>query len=179
MPDGAATPPVVVGAVRRPVGLRGEVAVEPTGDDPGRFAPGSWLMLEGDREERRLRIRASRPMRGGLALQFEGIEDRDQAEALRGKLLFVPAEQLPPLPEGVYYRYQLEGLEVEDSEGTVLGRIESILETGSNDVYCVRSAESEILIPAIRAFVESVDLKARRMRLSVPRSALGEDENPI
>ncbi|MDM7916757.1 MAG: ribosome maturation factor RimM [Candidatus Eisenbacteria bacterium] len=170
--------PVVVGKVRKPVGLRGEVTVEPTGDDPERFTPGAWLSIEGERE-RRYRIRSRRPVRGGVALQLEGIDDRDQAERLRGKLLYVRPEDLPALPEGVYYRYQLEGLQVVDAEGEVLGRVESILQTGANDVYCVRAEENEILIPAVREFVESVDLETGRIRLRVPRSALGEDENPI
>lgn len=170
---------VLVGWVRKPVGLRGEVVVEPTGDDPTRFSPGRRLFVDGV-PLRKLLIVASRPARKrAIAVRFEGVETIEAAETLRDKRLYVEPEDLPPLPPGVYYNYQIEGLEVLDSEGVPLGRVESILETGSNDVYCVGKGQEEILIPAVPDYVASVDLEAGRIRLSVPRSALGESDPPV
>ncbi len=170
---------VLVGWVRRPVGLRGEVVVQPTGDDPGRFRPGERVFIEGD-PYRELKIQRSRPgPKRGIGILFQEVTTVAEAEELRGKNLVVRPEDLPPLPPGVYYHYQLLGLEVVDTEGVVLGRVESILETGSNDVYCVGKGEKEALIPAVRDFVERVDLTAKRILLAVPRSKLGENEPPI
>jgi 16S rRNA processing protein RimM len=170
---------VVVGRVRRPVGLRGEVIVEPTGDDPSRFVPGAVLRVGSDGDVERI-LRSSRPYQGGLfVLQFDGIESLEQADALRGALLSVRAVELPALPEGVYYHYQLEGLDVFDAAGKFLGRLESILPTGSNDVYCVGTGTEEVLIPAIREYVAAIDLKAGRITLAVTRDFLGGNEPPV
>jgi 16S rRNA processing protein RimM len=170
---------VLVGWVRRPVGLRGEVIVEPTGDDPDRFAAGRRLLLEGGRPEE-IVVRASRPAKKRtLAISFEGIDSIEAAEALRERRLFVRPEDLPPLPAGEYYYYQLMGLEVIDATGSVLGRVEDVIETGSNDVYCVGKGAEEILIPAVRDYVARVDLAAGRIFLAVPRSALGVNDPPV
>jgi 16S rRNA processing protein RimM len=170
---------VLVGRIRRPVGLRGEVLVEPTGDDPDRFAAGRRLFLEGE-PTAEVVVRASRPSKKrALAVFFEGIETIEEAEALRGRRLYVRPEDLPPLPPGRYYYYQLFGLEVVDAAGVVLGRVEAILETGSNDVYCVGKGREEILIPAVPDFVAKVDLATKRILLAVPRSALGGEDPPV
>jgi 16S rRNA processing protein RimM len=169
---------VPVGTIRRPVGLKGEVVVGPTGDDLDRFAPGrSVVTLTEPRRE--MRIVRSRAYGNGVALFLEGIESIEQAEGLRGVELAVAAESLPSLPEGTYYHFQVMGLTVVDSTGAVLGRIESIMQTGSNDVYCVRQGSEEILIPGVKDFVDRVDLTSGRMWLKVPRASLGEDEDPI
>jgi 16S rRNA processing protein RimM len=128
---------------------------------------------------REVRIIRSRPYGSGVALFLEGIESIEQAEGLRGIELAVTVESLPRLPEGSYYHYQVIGLTVVDTGGAVLGRIESILQTGSNDVYCVRQGPEEILIPAVKDFVERVDLESGRLWLKVPRASLGESEDPI
>lgn len=179
MPDRAESPRLIqVGTIRRPVGLKGELVVGPTGDDPDRFAPGSRLLLCME-PARELRIVRSRPYGNGVALFLEGIDSIEEAETLRGVDLAIAVESLPSLPEGTYYHFQVMGLTVVDATGAVLGRIESIMQTGSNDVYCVRQGPEEILIPAVKDFVERVDLESGRLWLKVPRSSLGESEDPI
>ena len=170
---------VLVGRIRRSVGLQGEVVIEPTGDDPERFAPGRRLLLEGE-EPAELVVHSSRRARRlEIAVRFAGIDSVGAAETLKGRRIYVRPEDLPPLPPGIYYHYQLLGLTVVDAAGVVLGCVESILETGSNDVYCVGKAEEEILIPAVRDYVAKVDLAAGKILLAVPRSALGENDPPV
>ncbi len=168
---------VQVGRVARPVGIRGEVVVEPYGDDPRRFATGVRLFVQAT-PLRELKVRGSRAYAGRCAVLFEGIDSRDAAEDLRNEVLVVPEEDLPKLPSGVYYHYQVLGLSVVDADGVDLGRIGSILETGSNDVYCVGEGEKEILIPAVRDYIGRIDLESGRLFLTVPRRALGE-EDPV
>jgi 16S rRNA processing protein RimM len=112
-------------------------------------------------------------------LHFKDVDTVEQADELRGSLLAIPAAELPPLPEGVFYHYQLEGLEVVDAAGVSLGRLHSILQTGSNDVYCVGTGAEEVLIPAIREYVAMIDLAARRITLEVNRDRLGGTEPPV
>lgn len=170
---------VYVGRIRRPVGLKGEVAVEPSGDDPERFAAGKRILIEGDPEEERI-VERSRPAgKGGIAVQFRGIGTVEAAEEFRGRSLYVRPEDLPDLPVGAHYHFELIGLEVVDAQGESLGCVTAILETGSNDVYCVATEGEEILVPAIPGYVKEIDLRAGRIRLAVSRRALGIDEPPV
>ncbi|WP_339799784.1 ribosome maturation factor RimM [uncultured Marinobacter sp.] len=105
----------------------------------------------------------------GIVVQLEGISDRDQALLYSGAEIHVPTEELPVLPEGEYYWYQLEGLQVETVEGECLGVVHHLIETGANDVLVVRSTEASIdqrerLVPYLpEQVVQKVDLAAGRM----------------
>ena len=109
-----------------------------------------------------------RPQGRAAVLFLAGITHRSQAEALAGCDLFIDKAMLPALAEGTYYWADLIGLEVVSVDGRRLGRLESIFETGSNDVYVVKRTNKEILVPALKSVVKAVDLKARRMEVDLP-----------
>jgi len=150
---------VAVGFVRAPRGVLGELSVEPMTDFAERFQPGAAVWAAGVSYT----VAGARPHRDALLVQLEGIESRGQAEPLRGLLLEVPDVTLTPLEQGRYYRFQIVGMDVVDTEGAPLGQIQEVLETGANDVYIVHDAESELLIPAIDSVVQDVDIDANRM----------------
>ncbi|MGB2939789.1 MAG: ribosome maturation factor RimM [Candidatus Dormiibacterota bacterium] len=163
------TPTLVrVAFVRRAVGLRGEVEVEPLTDDEARFRPG--LTVHAGR--RKLTIEAARPTPRGLLLRLAGVADRDAAEALRGEYLEVDSADVAELPEGSYYHWQLVGLEVETTDGRKLGRLVDVQPYPANDVYVVKDGGAEVLVPAIREVVREVDLDRGRMIVELP----SEDE---
>lgn len=101
-------------------------------------------------------------------LGLKGVADRSQAEALIGCDVFLDKAALPKLENGVYYWDDLIGIEVVSSDGVPLGRIESIFQTGSNDVYVIKQGDRELLLPALRSVIKSIDLGARRMEVEVP-----------
>jgi 16S rRNA processing protein RimM len=101
-------------------------------------------------------------------LSLKGITSRTQAEALAGCDLFIDKSTLPELEEGTYYWSDLIGLDVYSIGGAYVGRIESIFETGSNDVYVVKHMGKELLIPALKSVVIAIDLQARRMEVDLP-----------
>ncbi|MFQ5861321.1 MAG: ribosome maturation factor RimM, partial [Dehalococcoidia bacterium] len=138
---------MVVGRVGRPQGVRGELRVQVLSDSPQRFAVGGVLFIQG----RPYRIERSFPHQEGRVVKLEGIESRNEAEKLRGQLLEVPEEAVPPLPQGQYYHYQILGMRVVTQEGEELGKVADILSTGSNDVYVVREEGGwgELLGPAL------------------------------
>ena len=150
---------VAVGLIVAPWGVRGDVKVEPLTDFPDRFRPGAPLWLQGQR----VSVQRSRSSRGYVYLALEGVSTRQDAEALRQRLLEVPEAELKPLRQGQYYHFQLVGLEVFTTNGRGLGRVEEILSTGANDVFIVRGPAGEILLPAIDDVVREVDLEGRRM----------------
>ena len=156
---------IIVGRIAAPRGRSGELLVEVTSDHPGRFSPGGTVYLD-DHPHRILR--SAELGKGKLSLALEGIVNRDDAERLRQCYLTVPEDQVPPLPEGQYYYFQITDLRVSTQEGEYLGCISQILPTGSNDVYVVSKEGKELLIPALDDVIKEVDVKRGTMTVDLP-----------
>ncbi len=176
---GSGSPPVgepvylVVGRLRRPHGVRGEILMEVLTDFPERLKRGKQVFIGDDRLPHT--IAARRRHNDGLLLTFEGFTDRDQAAKLRNQDVFVLADSLPELPEGEYYHHQLIGLNVVADTGQLLGTLVEIIETGANDVYAVRDENGrELLLPAIPPVVLDVDLDSATMRVHLLEGLLDE-----
>lgn len=106
-----------------------------------------------------------------ILLRIQGVTNRDQAEGLRGALLSVPTQSLPPLPEGEYYWHQLVGLEVREFEtGRVLGQLTQVIRSGAHhDLFEVdRSPQKPLLIPALKHMVHGVDIEGGVMEVVLP-----------
>ncbi len=139
-------------------GLAGAFRVEPLTDVRERLSVGQELYLEGEAASRR--VTASEPRGRRPVIYLEGIGDREAAAALQGRYLEVEA---PPLPEGVYYWHQLVGLRVTDEAGAELGEVVEVFRVGENEVYRVEGPDGEILLPALRDVVRSIDPAAGSM----------------
>lgn len=100
----------------------------------------------------------------GLVAKLAGIDDRDQAFALRGREVAVNREELPEAAENEYYWNDLIGLTVVNREGVELGKVAGLMETGSHDVLVVKG-EREHLIPFADKYVTQVDLPGRRIEV--------------
>ncbi|GHA07704.1 ribosome maturation factor RimM [Arenicella chitinivorans] len=123
-----------------------------------------------------IEIRQCREQGQGIVAQLEGITDRDQAMSLNGYKIFVHQRDLPELPAGEFYWHQLVGLQVRNSDGDI-GAIDSILETGANDVLVCKNSQSgqpDVLIPYIDQVVLGVDLDAGTMTVDWDPSYLLE-----
>ncbi|MEJ5358699.1 MAG: ribosome maturation factor RimM [Desulfobacterales bacterium] len=150
-------------------GIRGGLKFLSYAESPDVFTAGRRVRLRDARgADAPFTLRETRLRRGGLVLYLEGVEDRTAAEGLVGRDLLVDRAELPPLPEGAYYWEDLIGLSVFEADGRLLGRLVSILPTGSNDVYVVRDARREILVPALAAVIREVDLVSGRMVVALP-----------
>ena len=157
-----------MGRVLGPWSLRGDVKVQPLTDFPERFAAGGRVWTGGVSYV----IERCRWQRGHVFLKLADIDSATAAEALRYRLLEVPEGELRPLGEGEYYHFQILGLEVRTTAGEVLGRVEQIISTGSNDVFVVRGPRGEVLIPAVDDVVKSVDPAAGRIEVEVVEGLL-------
>jgi 16S rRNA processing protein RimM len=154
-------PTVVVGKVTKAHGLHGEVVVLVFSDNPERFEPGSSMFFEDGRE---VRVRGSRPNGGRLLVAFEGVADRNAADALRGLTLVVPRSSLPDLPEGEFWPHQLEGCVVVTKSGRTLGVITDVVANPANDLWvAVDESGAETMVPAIREVILDVDVEAGRV----------------
>jgi 16S rRNA processing protein RimM len=155
--------PVTVGRIVAPHGIRGEVKVEPLSDFPQRFEAGSVLWLR----DSPCTVERGRWQGRTVILKLEGVETRNEAEALRGKELTVP-EAIELNDDGVYYLHDIVGLQVEDQGGAALGSLAEVLSTGATDVYVVRGDRGELLLPALDDVILDIDLTNRRIVVEVP-----------
>jgi 16S rRNA processing protein RimM len=152
---------LAVARVRRPFGVRGQLLLESLTEFPQRLLQAETVYL--GEEHRRETVAAVRQHVQDYVIALEGIADRDLAEQLRGQILYMRFDDLPPLPSGTFYLHQVEGLSVVTESGELLGTIREILKTGANDVYVVRGEKGEILLPAIPQVVVAVHLDAGTM----------------
>jgi 16S rRNA processing protein RimM len=152
-------PAIVVGAITKAHGLKGEVVVLNRSDNPDRWSPGNTVFLGA----RQLEITASRPHGARLLVSFRGVTDRNTADELRGELT-VRADQLPELAAGEYWPHQLEGCDVVTDAGRKLGHITDVIPNPANDLWvAVDDAGTETLIPALEDVLLEVDVHARRI----------------
>jgi len=140
-----------VGRVGRPHGVRGEVTVLPSGDDPGDFARGRSLRA-GDRE---LEVLSARPYRDrGLLVAFVGVTDRNAAEELRGAVLTREAGRRRSLVEGEFWSSSLIDLQAVTPDGTVLGRVSGVLVGEFQDRLVVTTPSgAEVQVPFVEGMV--------------------------
>ena len=155
---------LAVGRVVRPHGVRGGLVAEPISEALLNLEAGAVVLLGENRSPmvfQELRRHGQRWL-----LWLDGIESREQAEALRGAEIALPLSAVPPLPEGTYYWWQILGMRVVSDEGQELGQVDEILETGANDVYVVRDASgAELLVPAIESVILGVNLEIGEIKV--------------
>src|SRR4030042_372976 len=153
------SPYVATGRIIKPYTVLGWVNIQSLSTNPLRFDAGNSFILEGNERGDRLLLEETKGHGGGLIGKFRGIDDRDSAAKLSGKLLLVRPEELGESPEDAFWEHQLLGLTVETTEGRRLGEVTEVIETGANDVLLV-SGEAEYLIPMIEDAIQRVDLEA-------------------
>ncbi len=160
---------VAIGRVLRPHGLRGELRLQVLTDFPERFEDTEEVWLVPPQGPARIHtVEGVRYHTKVLLLKVSGIDDPETAAGFRGWLVSVPQSELVELEPDEYWHFQLEGLEVRDEAGNVLGRLVEVLSTPGHDLYTVRGADSETLIPAVAEYVRSVNLDTGVMVVRPP-----------
>ena len=164
---------VLIGEIVGVHGTQGTHKVRLYSESLSVFYPGRAVLIrESSGREAVLEINWVKPHTRIALLSFKGITDRNQAAALIGSELFIPREELPEPDEDAYYWIDLIGIEVYTTKGEYLGRLESIIETGSNDVYVVKDEKAEVLIPALASVVLNIDLESKRMLVDLPEGLI-------
>ena len=160
---------LLVGFVRRPHGLAGEVSVEILTDFPERFAAGAVIAWRRGEESRELRVASARPHGRRLLVAFEGVGDADAARALQDGELSIPAGQATPPPEGFFYSHEIAGWTVVDGAGRRLGVAARLERSPASPLLAVsREDGTEALVPFVEDIVVRVDREARTIVLDPP-----------
>ena len=163
------SPLLAIGKVVGAHGIRGDVRIHFYAGPDRSISPETRRTISSPGEiERHVVVRDARPHKGLIRVSFNNVDSRTDAEALTGAEVVVRRDELPDLEDDTYYWVDLIGLEVVTTDRRHLGRIESILPTGSNDVYVVRGHGKETMVPALASVVLEVDLENRIMRVDLP-----------
>ena len=153
---------VAVGMIVKAFGIKGHVVVQPMTDMPGRYARLKSVWMGPDSGQvTRVGVECAVIEARGVRLKFEGIDDRNAAETLRGKLLFVDESEKISLPKGRFFVHDILGMRVHDESGNELGTVSDVLRYPANDLYVVRGGGRDIMIPAVREFVRVIDVRTR------------------
>jgi len=166
MKDIDASPMVVMGKVVGAQGIQGWVKVQTFTEYLDSLLDYNTWYVGNEQEWRPLEVLEAN-VHGGRVLiaKLQGIPDRTAAEKYKGLLIAVPRAELPEKEEGEYYWSDLIGLTVENLEGVNFGTVDSLLETGANDVLVVKGESGEKLIPFIDSVIKQVSLKDKTIRV--------------
>jgi len=152
-------------------GINGNLKLYPYVESLSIFKSGHKILLrypDGKRENHV--IKGGKLYKNTFRLALKGIDNRNDAEKLIGTVAFIEKAKLPDLEEDEHYWFEIIGLDAFLEDGTCLGRVESIFQTGSNDVYVIKHSESgiETLVPAIQSVVVEINLEKKRMTVILP-----------
>ena len=154
-----------VGVISSTHGIRGEVKVFPTTDDPARFKKLKNVLLDTGKERIELEIQSVKFFKQFVIVKFRGIDNINDIEKYKGKSLMVPREDAVQLEEDEYYIADLIGMEVY-TDGGRFGTLKDVMETGANEVYIIDSDEhGEVLVPAIQDCSLDVDVEKQTMKI--------------
>lgn len=175
---------ITVGKIRGLHGVKGYLKVESFSDYALRFSPGSVFLTENKSQTaldkpnpavpEKLVVEASSAGGKRLLVKFAGIDDRNSAEILKGLLLLIPESEVAPLPQGRYYHWQLEGLDIWE-KGVNLGKLKNVQENAANDLFIVeKNGGGSFMIPASKEIVKKIDLERRIMEVELPQGLYDE-----
>lgn len=157
-----------VGIITSTHGVRGEVKVYPTTDDPRRFRRLKEVVLDTGREKLNLEIEGVKFFKQFVILKFKGLDNINDIEKYRQKSLYVTRKNAVRLQRDEYFIADLIGLKVQDEDGRELGTVKDVIETGANDVYEVEMADGKsLLLPAIKQCILNVDVENGLMQVHV------------
>ena len=153
-----------IGQIVNTFGIKGMVKIKPFTDDIRRFDRLKKVYIEKQKVKDVYEIEEVKYHKEMVLIKFKGIENPEEANLLRNYYLFVNREDEEPLEEGRYYIVDMLGLEVYTDEEKLLGNLEDIFNTGSNDVYVVRDElGKQILLPATKEVIKKVDIENKKV----------------
>ena len=157
-----------VGVITQTHGIRGEVKVFPTTDDPTRFQDLKHVLLDTGKETLPLEIENVKFFKQFVILKFKGYDNINDVERYKRCPLLVERSEAVPLEEDEYYITDMIGIQVTTDEGEDFGVLKDVMTTGANDVYMIdHPSAGEVLVPAIKECILEVDIPGRKMKIHV------------
>ena len=153
-----------IGQIVNTFGIKGMVKIKPFTDDINRFDDLEKIYIEKNKTKKEYKIEEVKYHKGMVLMKLKGVNTPEEAELLRNYYLKVKREDEPELEEGTYYIVDLIGLDVYSDDGKLLGKLDDIFNTGSNDIYVVKDElGKQILLPAISDVVKDINLEENKI----------------
>ena len=153
-----------IGQIVNTFGIKGMVKVKPFSDDIRRFDKLKNVYIKKNSIEEKYIIEEVKYHKQMVLIKFKGIDKIEEAELLKNSYILINREDEEPLEEGVYYIVDLLGLDVYTDENILLGNLEDIYNTGSNDIYVVKDENGkQILLPGIPDVIKEVDIENKKI----------------
>ena len=156
--------------VAKPQGIKGELKLKPLGDSASGLLELEEVFLSKNAESA-VKVTRSWRYKESVFMALEGITTRNEAEALRGKKLYIDIGDGEELEEGFYYVADLIGCAIVDSKGKTIGELREVLQNGAADVYVV-SGEKNFMMPALKRVIMATDVEKKL--ITVDEKALAE-----
>ncbi|TCT16978.1 16S rRNA processing protein RimM [Natranaerovirga pectinivora] len=162
-----------IGIIANTHGIKGEIKVLPTTDDPKRFELLDKVFVDTGKITKEFEIETVRYSKQFVLLKFKGVNSINDIEYLKSSTIKIPRDMALPLEEDEYYISDLIGLEVITDEGNSIGKIKDVLITGSNEVYIVENEDrKQILLPAIKECILNVDIANNTMKVHIMKGLI-------
>ena len=153
-----------IGQIVNTFGIKGMVKIKPFTDDINRFDRLKKIYISNKNGKKEYQIQEVKYHKNMVLMKLESVDTPEQADLLRQSYLLVDRADEEPLEEGVYYIVDLLGLEVYTDDNKLLGKVDDIFNTGSNDIYVVKDEMGkQILLPGIPDVLKNVDLEKGRI----------------
>lgn len=159
---------ISIGQIVNTHGLRGEVKVYPLTDDIRRFDRIDSVYIEENNDLIALDVTDVKYLKNMVIIKFENIDDAESAEKLRNRYIKVHRKDAVKLPEDTFLICDLIGLQVFTAAGVYLGNVADIIQTGSNDVFVVRSEDKEVLIPGLKSIFKNIEFESKKIIVELP-----------
>ena len=154
---------ITVAYIRGPRGFKGELAAVLYNPASKSLKDGVIVTLDKNGTTGRYEIEFIKQLKQRIGIKLKGIEDKETAKGWKGAEVYLEKEQLEPLAESEFYHFELEGMEVFDDAGEIIGTVNRVESGAGNDILNITGENGEILIPFVKAVVKAVDLKEKRI----------------
>lgn len=152
-----------VGQIVNTQGLRGDLRIYPYTDYKERFEEFDWVYFGEDRQTK-YEIEKVRYKKDLVILKIKGINTIEDAERIKGTFLYIPRDHGRTLDEDTYYIADLRGTNVYLEDGSLLGILKDVVQTGANDIYIIKGEDKkEHMIPAVSKFIKEIDLENNKI----------------
>ena len=162
---------LLIGEITKPQGVQGELKVRPITCDPWRFEDMDYAYIKEGETYRKVQIKVRKVNEDAVYLRMEGVLTRNDAEEVRGTMLYIDRANAVELDEDSTFICDLMGLKGVLTDGSEIGKIVDVMQPGGNDVYVFKGKKGEVLVPALKSVVIKVDLNEGVMLLDSARMA--------
>ena len=162
---------LLIGEITKPQGVQGELKVRPITCDPWRFEDMDYAYIKEGESYRKVEIKVRKVNEDAVYLRMEGVLTRNDAEEVRGTMLYIDRAHAVELDEDTTFICDLMGLKGVLTDGSEIGKIIDVMQPGGNDVYVFKGKKGEVLVPALKSVVVKVDLNEGIMLLDADRMA--------